>query len=72
MPGGYGTVGERVHPDTGRTMLYIACEIIGGTAFVADNDEVAEVAWCDRTTLGAYITYPLFGPVQAYLGDRLH
>jgi 8-oxo-dGTP diphosphatase len=67
-----GSLGERVHPDTGRTMLYIACEIIGGTVFVADEDEVVEVAWCDRAALGAYVPYPLFGPVQAYLDDRLH
>jgi 8-oxo-dGTP diphosphatase len=64
-------LGERVHPDTGRMMLYIACEMIGGKAHVADADEIAEVAWCDRVTLIAYVPYPLYGPVQAYLDDGL-
>jgi 8-oxo-dGTP diphosphatase len=66
-----GILGERVHPDTGRMMLYIACEIIGGRAHVADEDEIAEVAWCDCTTLTDYVPYPLAGPVQAYLDDNL-
>lgn len=26
-------LGARVHPDTGRSMLYVACEVVGGTAF---------------------------------------
>jgi 8-oxo-dGTP diphosphatase len=64
-------LGERVHPDTGRTMIYVACEIVGGTARVADEDEIAEVAWCDRDAFTAYVPYPAFGPVQAYLDDHL-
>lgn len=64
-------LGERVHPDTGRAMLYVACEVIDGTAFVANGDEIAEVAWCDRATLAVYVPYPLYGPVQAYLDGKL-
>jgi hypothetical protein len=41
-------------------MLYIACEILSGTAHVASKEEVAEVAWCDRITLSAYVPYPLY------------
>jgi 8-oxo-dGTP diphosphatase len=66
-----GSLGERVHPDTGRTMLYVACEIVGGTASVADEEEITEVAWCDRAALAAYVQYPLYGPVQAYLDGNL-
>ncbi|MFC7278565.1 NUDIX hydrolase [Paractinoplanes rhizophilus] len=62
-------LGERVHPDTGRAMVYVACEVVAGTALVADRDEIAEVAWCDRAALAAYVPYPLYGPVQDYI-DR--
>jgi 8-oxo-dGTP diphosphatase len=65
------SLGNRVHPDTGRRMFYVACEILAGKAHVADNDEIAEVAWCDRTVLRAYVPYPLYGPVQAFLDDNL-
>lgn len=66
-----GDLGERIHPDTGRAMLYIACEIEDGTAHAASKEEVAEVAWCDHITLSAYIPYPLYSPVQRYLDNSL-
>ena len=44
---------------------------MGGTAHVASTDEVAEVAWCDRITLSAYVPYPIYGPVQGYLDGNL-
>ncbi|MGX6606222.1 NUDIX hydrolase [Micromonosporaceae bacterium Da 78-11] len=65
------SLGERVHPNTGRTMLYVACDVAGGTARVADEEELAEVAWCDRATLTAYVPYPFFEPVQKYLDANL-
>ncbi|WP_433371749.1 NUDIX hydrolase [Actinoplanes sp. CA-142083] len=55
-------LGSRVHPDTGRMMFYVACEVIEGTAFVAAPEEVAEVAWCDPTMLAG-----LHEPVRDYL-----
>lgn len=64
-------LGERVHPNTGRTMLYIACEVVDGTAYVADEEELAEVAWCDRATLTAHVPYPFYGPVQQHLDANL-
>jgi len=64
-------LGERVHPNTGRTMLYVACDVVDGTAYVADEEELAEVAWCDRATLTAYVPYPFYGPVQEHLDANL-
>jgi 8-oxo-dGTP diphosphatase len=64
-------LGERVHPATGRTMVYVACDVVAGTARVADEDELAEVAWCDRATLAAHVPSPLFEPVQEYLDTTL-
>jgi 8-oxo-dGTP diphosphatase len=39
------SLGERVHPATGHTMLYTACVPVAGAAPVAAEREVAEVAW---------------------------
>ncbi|MFI7116881.1 NUDIX hydrolase [Amycolatopsis sp. NPDC049868] len=60
-------LGERVHPNTGRTMIYVACRVIGGTAAVVDDDELAECAWSDGQQLTNYVPYPFFEPVQEYL-----
>jgi len=64
-------LGQRVHPLTGRTMTYLACAAVAGTARVAAEQEVAEVVWCDRVTLTTYIPDPLFEPVQEYLDATL-
>ncbi|MEV4620212.1 NUDIX hydrolase [Asanoa sp. NPDC049573] len=65
------SLGSRVHPNTGRTMDYIACDRVDGTAFVADEEELAEVAWCDRATVAKHVPYPFYGPVQEYLDAAL-
>lgn len=39
-------IGRRVHPKTGRTMIYLACAPTGKLdAIVGDEDELAEVKW---------------------------
>src|SRR5687768_13112712 len=53
-------LGERIHPATGRTMVYVGCEVISGAAVVADSDELDKVAWCDRADLKAHVPLPLF------------
>jgi 8-oxo-dGTP diphosphatase len=60
-------LGERIHPNTGRTMTYVACDVVEGTAHVADDDELDAVEWCDRATLAQYVPYGLFGPVQDHI-----
>lgn len=60
-------LGERVHPIAGRQVSYTACEMVGGTAHVADADEVAEVAWVTLSEIPQYIPYGLFTPVQRHL-----
>jgi 8-oxo-dGTP diphosphatase len=64
-------LGERVHPKTGRLMSYTACEPVSGEAFVADAEELAEVAWVAHSEIPEYVPYGLFEPVQAYLDDAL-
>jgi 8-oxo-dGTP diphosphatase len=64
-------LGERVHPATGRTMYYVACEYGAGSAHVADDDEIAEVAWATNAEVGRYIPLGVFEAVQEYLNNML-
>ncbi|MER7464247.1 NUDIX hydrolase [Streptomyces sp. NPDC097981] len=60
-------LGERIHPDTGRSMSYTACEVVGGHAHVVDTDELAELAWVAHADISEYIPYRLFERVQEHL-----
>ncbi|MCX5598397.1 NUDIX hydrolase [Streptomyces phaeochromogenes] len=64
-------LGERVHPKTGRLMSYTACEVLEGTAHVADDEELDAVAWVAHSEIPEYVPYGLFGPVQEYLDGVL-
>jgi 8-oxo-dGTP diphosphatase len=52
-------------------MVYVACDVIAGTPYVGDEEELAEVAWCNRATLTSNVPYPFYGPVQEYLDTTL-
>ncbi|MFF0227608.1 NUDIX hydrolase [Streptomyces sp. NPDC004629] len=64
-------LGERVHPTTGRSMSYVACAVESGTPYVADDEELAELAWVQHAQIPEYVPYGLFDPVQAYLDAAL-
>jgi 8-oxo-dGTP diphosphatase len=66
-----GGLGQRTHPGTGRTVVYVACEVMDGAAEVGDVDEIAEVAWCGRAGLSDYIEFPFHDPVRDYLDANL-
>lgn len=60
-------LGQRVHPNTGRLMMYVACEVVDGEARVADADELAAVEWVERDRVREFVPYPFYGPVQEHL-----
>ncbi|MFD5137480.1 NUDIX hydrolase [Streptomyces sp. NPDC058378] len=64
-------LGDRVHPQTGRHMTYVACEVISGEAFVGDEEEIAAVAWVGHAEIAEYVPWGLFDPVQEYLDGAL-
>ncbi|CAM4098840.1 NUDIX hydrolase [Kibdelosporangium persicum] len=64
-------LGERVHPATGRTMVYVACSVVSGDAHVKDDEELVELAWVKRDQLTEYVPYPFYEPVQQYLDEVL-
>ena len=64
-------LGDRVHPQTGRHMTYVACEVISGDAFVGDEEEIAAVVWVGHGEIAEYVPWGLYGPVQEYLDGVL-
>lgn len=64
-------LGERVHPSTGRTMVYVACDALGGEAHPAAPEEVAAVAWCSGVDLPAFVPHGFFEPVRQYLVGQI-
>lgn len=64
-------LGERVHPATGLRVVYVACELVAGTAYPASPREVAEVRWVDLDGLRKLIPGGVYAPVQAWLDGVL-
>lgn len=64
-------IGRRVHPHTGRTMIYLACVPVGPTdVFVGDPEELAEVAWLSLVEVDERMP-GMFTPVREHLGRVL-
>jgi len=60
-------IGRRVHPKTGRTMIYLACMPTEGTeVFVGDPDELAEVRWLSLREVDELMP-GMFEPVREHL-----
>jgi 8-oxo-dGTP diphosphatase len=66
-------IGQRVHPKTGRTMIYIAAVPARPNdldTFVGDPVELAEVRWLTLAEADELLP-GMFEPVRAYLGETL-
>ena len=69
----HGEVGRRVHPTTGRDIVYIACTLRSGAdVFVVtpDGRELSMVRWMRAEELDAAMP-DLFAPVRDFIADRL-
>jgi 8-oxo-dGTP diphosphatase len=64
-------LGERIHPNTGRTIVYVACEIVTGEAKVVDDDELDDLTWAGLGDLAQYVPYGFYSPVQDHLNEAL-
>ncbi|KOU17089.1 NUDIX hydrolase [Streptomyces sp. WM6349] len=64
-------LGDRVHPQSGVHMTYVACQVIAGEASVVDEEELAEVVWLEHSEIPEYVPWGLFDKVQAYLDEVL-
>lgn len=67
---GHREIGRRVHPKTGRLMIYLACSPTHGTAvFVGDEDELTDVRWLTLDEVDELMP-GMFEPVREHL-DRM-
>lgn len=64
-------LGERTHPATGLRVVYVACDLVSGTAYPASPREVAEVRWASLGELPELIPGGVYAPVQTYLNGVL-
>jgi 8-oxo-dGTP diphosphatase len=64
-------IGERAHPATGRTMIYMAARPVRGTkVIVGDEEELAEVRWVSLAEADELLP-GMFGAVREHLGQEL-
>ena len=67
-----GLIGRRVHPKTGRTMVYMAARPVHGTeVFVGDEDELAEVRWVTPDEADDLMGGAIYEPVREHLRQAL-
>ncbi|MFD9256955.1 NUDIX hydrolase, partial [Streptomyces sp. NPDC059538] len=64
-------LGDRVHPQSGVHMTYVACHVVSGEASVVDEEDLAEVLWLEHGQIPEYVPWGLFDKVQAYLDEQL-
>lgn len=67
-------LGDRVHPATGRHLIYLACRIVAGEASVVDHRTISEIRWCDLHTakaLQANLKGGIFPPLLRYMEETL-
>lgn len=64
-------LGERIHPNTGRALIYVSCELIKGQAVIGDSHELSGVAWSDGASLSSYVPLGFYPAVQDYLNAAL-
>jgi 8-oxo-dGTP pyrophosphatase MutT (NUDIX family)/transcriptional regulator with XRE-family HTH domain len=66
-------IGRRVHPKTGRTMIYVAAEPVRPgdlDVFVGDSDELAEVRWIGLAEADELLP-GMFEPVREHLAREI-
>jgi 8-oxo-dGTP pyrophosphatase MutT (NUDIX family) len=67
-----GVIGRRVHPHTGREIVYLAARPTHGTeAVVGDEEELAEVRWVDLAQADELMGGTIFEHVRSYLQETL-
>jgi hypothetical protein len=65
-------IGRRVHPKTGRTMIYVACTPASSTLdmLVGDEDELSEVKWASADEANELLS-GMYEPVRNHIRREL-
>lgn len=69
----HGELGRRLHPTTGRNIIYIACPVRDGNAAfdgLTDGRELSMVQWMRWGELNAVMP-DLYAPITDFIADRL-
>jgi 8-oxo-dGTP diphosphatase len=61
-------IGERVHPDTGIHLTYVACLSLDNRHRAGESREAAEVRWVLIEEIEELMGDSLYNPVREYLG----
>lgn len=67
-------LGERIHPATGRHLIYFACRIVSGVPALVADHEISAIEWCDLAIVKerwARVKGGVFPPVLAYLEETM-
>jgi len=64
-----GEIGRRVHPVTGRLIVYVACRAAGESAVVANPGELTDVRWASADVLEELMP-DIFPPALAYIRSQ--
>jgi 8-oxo-dGTP diphosphatase len=67
-------LGDRIHPATGRHLIYFACRIVSGVPALVADDEISAIEWCDLGTVRerwADLKGEIYPPVLAYLEQTM-
>ncbi len=67
-------LGDRVHPATGRHLIYLACRIVEGDPVLIDHEEISAIEWADLATVKerwATLKGGIFPPVLEYLEQTM-
>ncbi|AZK95327.1 NUDIX hydrolase [Streptomyces tsukubensis] len=67
MVSGRARIGDRIHDQTGRHIVYIACDVVSAVADVAAPREIADTAWIPPSLLDTFAP-GVYEPVRQYLG----
>ena len=60
-------IGERVHPDTQKQLIYWLCKYDKGKINISKMEEIIETRWMSSEDVFKHITSDLFEPVKFYL-----
>lgn len=63
------TIGERVHPVTGRHVVYVACRWLSGKPQPASPQEASAAEWVPLTELTTRVPGGVYGPVWEHLSN---
>lgn len=62
-------IGERIHPRTGRHMIYLAVTVEGTNAVLGDPGDLAEVKWVSAEETRTLMA-DMFPPVRAFIDSQ--